>query len=429
MNFAEFFEAATGHEPYLWQCRSACGEPSDEEQLSCLTNGWRSIVDHTAEVGDELRGLLGQLLSASDQEREREALLAAFPWHEVGKSHRRWRWAALRALLKAGVPKETIRPYLPLAKFSLSDSPSLIGLKGEALRNRIRDLRNSFRPNIAHEVASALAFRQAEQARLGPARETDRTSLLSEYVIMSHHGRVRKVLRDELPKFPRNEKDTTTVRGIRDGDPLPPVVIEGQLLGCDALSTDSRKMGRAGLHGHESYTRGVLRLLDHYGPFRLAFLEALFRAADIRASKRAAAPSRNETPSADELRGTPAAYRAAPAAAGHPEPWSHPWLDQLGLRYHEAIAQKLRAEPNLRQVAVDNIDHWMARNDYPLSVQKSLLWWRDMLTRAPLEDLIAVMLDPSETGNQRRQNTPFPGILTQDERRAIRQAHEEASTQ
>lgn len=103
-----------------------------------------------------------------------------------------------------------------------------------------------------------------------------------------------------------------------------------------------------------------------------------------------------------------------------PEPWSHPWLDQLGLRYHEAIAEKLRADPALRQVAIDNIDRWLARNDYPLSVQKSLLWWRDLLTRAPLEELIDKMLDPSEAGYQRRQNTPFPCILTQEERRAIR---------
>jgi CRISPR/Cas system-associated endoribonuclease Cas2 len=106
--------------------------------------------------------------------------------------------------------------------------------------------------------------------------------------------------------------------------------------------------------------------------------------------------------------------------AAQPLPWSHLWLDQLGLRYHEAIAEKLRANPALRQVAIDNIDRWLARNDYPLSVQRSLLQWRDLLTRASLEELTDKLLDPSEDGYQRRQNTPFPGILTQEERRAIR---------
>jgi len=113
-------------------------------------------------------------------------------------------------------------------------------------------------------------------------------------------------------------------------------------------------------------------------------------------------------------------YRNDTSQGAQPPPWSHPWLDQLGLRYHQAIADKLRANPALRQVAIDNIDRWLARNDYPLSVQQSLLQWRDLLTRAPLEELIEQMLDRSEAGHQRRQNTPFPGILTQGERRAIR---------
>jgi CRISPR-associated endonuclease/helicase Cas3 len=82
------------------------------------------------------------------------------------------------------------------------------------------------------------------------------------------------------------------VRGIAEGSAIPPVEINGQFLGCDSLSTDCRKMGREvkadGALGHESYTRGVLRLLDHFGPSRLAYFEAVFRAADIRASKLAA---------------------------------------------------------------------------------------------------------------------------------------------
>jgi CRISPR-associated endonuclease/helicase Cas3 len=258
--------------------------PPDEELLSCLANGWRSIAAHTAEVDRELRELLRALFGA-DNKPEAEALLTAVPWHDVGKNHHDWQQAVCAALERAGISAK--EAYMPFAKFSLSESPSLMvngeKLKGTALRKKVRELRNSFRPGVTHEVASAVAFRQAEQERLQSARDADLTSLLAEYFIMSHHGRVRKVLRDELPKHPKNEKDANTVRGISEGDALAGVAIDGRSLGCESLSIACRRMGRDA-NGHESYTRGVLRLLEHYGPFRLAFFEAIFRAADIRAS-------------------------------------------------------------------------------------------------------------------------------------------------
>lgn len=262
-------------------------EQPDEEQLSCLANGWRTIAAHTAEVASELDALLHHLLAAAENEQERNALIVAVPWHDIGKNHPGWQQAVLSALEKAGLSgKDAFRPF---AKFSLSESPQLrdehddLRFSGSELKREIRKLRRSFRPGIAHEVASALAFRQAEQKRLGPTRDTGLVSLLAEYVIMSHHGRVRKVLRDEIPRFPDSDPDTNTVRGVAYDSAIPPVEIDGEKLGCESLSTDCRRMGRDA-DGHESYTRGVLRLLEHYGPFRLTFFEAVFRAADIRAS-------------------------------------------------------------------------------------------------------------------------------------------------
>ena len=267
-------------------------EQPDEEQLSSLANGWRSIADHTAEVASELDELLRHLLAAAANEQEGKALIAAVPWHDIGKNHPGWQQSVVSALEKAGISgKDACRPF---AKFSLSESPHLRDAHGEPrfsgrdLKREIIKLRRSFRPGIAHEAASALAFRQTEQARLGVSRDTDLASLLAEYIIMSHHGRVRKVLRDEIPRFPDSDKDTNTVRGVANGSAIPSVTIDGNNLGCESLSTDCRRMGR-NPDGHESYTRAVLRLLDHYGPFRLAFFEAVFRAADIRASIKATA--------------------------------------------------------------------------------------------------------------------------------------------
>ena len=255
---------------------------TDEELLASLANGWRSIAAHSREVSAEFVGVMAALGEAMLSESEHEAFKDAVRWHDVGKNHAKWQGAAVKALLEARLsPPADCRP---LAKFSFADSPTLSELSGDGLKREMLRLRRSFDPRVAHEVASALAFRQTQQARHGTQRPL--TSLLAEYIIMSHHGRVRKVLRDELPRFPKDAKDTDAVRGIADGDPVPPVAVDGMSLGAEALSTDGRRMGRDST-GHESYTRGVLRLLDHYGPFRLAFFEALFRAADILASIRA----------------------------------------------------------------------------------------------------------------------------------------------
>ncbi len=269
---------------------------SDEEQLSSLANGWQSIAEHTTFVAKELNDLLAYLLLAGDVERE--ALTRAVPWHDIGKNHLGWQEAVVKALERAGITgKEAHRPF---AKFSLADSPQMRDADGSAkftgkqLYAVRKKISRYFQPEVTHEVASALAFRQAEQVSLGSSRDADLGSLLAEYVIMSHHGHVRKVLRDEIPRIPSDAKDTATVRGIAQGSSIPPVEINRQVLCCDSLSTDCRKMGR-GPDGHESYTRGVLSLLEHYGPFRLAFFEVIFRAADNRASALAKSTAGGDT--------------------------------------------------------------------------------------------------------------------------------------
>lgn len=263
----------------------AVDEPSDEELLSCLANGWQSIAVHTAEVAAEVAMLWNATITEGSYAAEHEAFTAAVPWHDLGKNHPDWQQSVVEALKAAGIKGK--EEHIPFAKFSLSDSPTLRNadgsrrFSGKELKREVNRLRRLFRPGIAHEVASALAFRQSEQARFGTDRPL--SSLLAEYLIMMHHGRVRKVLRDEIPRFPKDAKDNDTVRGVVHGSDIPAVIIDGKSLGCASLSTDCRRMGRDAA-GNESYTRGVLRLLEHYGPFRLAFFEALFRAADVRAS-------------------------------------------------------------------------------------------------------------------------------------------------
>ena len=117
-----------------------------------------------------------------------------------------------------------------------------------------------------------------------------------------------------------------------------------------------------------------------------------------------------------------------PVEPAAPEPWSHPWHDQLGLRYHRAIAEKIRRQPELRGVAIENIDRWMARNDYPPGPRRALMEWRDFLVSASVDQIVERMTDPSERGHQRRQNTPFAGILSDTEQKDIREQYEQETT-
>jgi CRISPR-associated endonuclease/helicase Cas3 len=266
--------------------------PTDQELLSATSQGWHSIEGHTLDVTSELDVILRLLALPEEVER---ALREAALWHDFGKSHPAWKEAVTLALGNAQVtiPADA---ETPLAKFELSSSPKLIGLTGRPLRREIYRLRRGFRPGIRHEVASALALRQFHRRDARPVVSPD---LLAEYVVMAHHGRVRKVLRDELPRLPKHAaRGSEAVCGVAEGDVLGDVMIQGTRLHAEPLSVECRKMGRSqdgSGAGHESWTRCVLRLLDRYGPLRLAYYEMVLRAADSRASKRFA---RRETSNA-----------------------------------------------------------------------------------------------------------------------------------
>lgn len=77
--------------------------------------------------------------------------------------------------------------------------------------------------------------------------------------------------------------------------PLTRDQIEPLLAKVCAKAEEMNRLREEGSHGHESSTRGVLRLLDHYGPFRLAYFETLFRAADMRASILAKTPQGDDS--------------------------------------------------------------------------------------------------------------------------------------
>ncbi len=93
----------------------------------------------------------------------------------------------------------------------------------------------------------------------------------------------------------------------------------------------------------------------------------------------------------------------------------HERIDQRSLAMHRAIASKLEAQPQLLQIAHDNLDRWSK------SVARSQPYWdawREIL-KLPLPEILRLIVEDSERMSAMRQTSPFAGVLTPRERWAI----------
>ncbi|MDQ7821223.1 MAG: CRISPR-associated helicase Cas3' [Candidatus Eremiobacteraeota bacterium] len=213
------------------------------------SNSWKTIQDHTTGVVNKLRYILKML--GYDSSLPEDRLIKSALWHDVGKAH-------------------------PVFQKSLhnnsSPAPSSNELYAKSPSKRIRHERKGFR----HELASALL---ALQNGAGD---------LIAYLAASHHGKVRLSIR-ALPEEDRpGDKQKRFARGVWEGDRIPEaphseirVGNELKILPSD-IDLVYMELGRSGKM--ESWTQRVLGLREEYGPFRLAFMESLIRAADERES-------------------------------------------------------------------------------------------------------------------------------------------------
>ena len=107
------------------------------------------------------------------------------------------------------------------------------------------------------------------------------TPFLAAYVVAAHHGKVRLGIRS-LPgeEPPEGNPERLFALGVWDGDPLPDMEIAGLTVSAGPLDLMPMRLG-----GDASWTAKALDLLAAFGPFRLAYFEALLRAADVYASE------------------------------------------------------------------------------------------------------------------------------------------------
>jgi len=93
----------------------------------------------------------------------------------------------------------------------------------------------------------------------------------------------------------------------------------------------------------------------------------------------------------------------------------HQRIDRRSLELHRAIAGKLRGDPSLIAIALENIERRTRAGG-----RSQPYWdeWREILRR-PLTQILDLLVEDSERMTALRQATPFAGVLNPADRWAI----------
>lgn len=237
-----------GHDP----------EPQDGQLTAdggTTIGAWIPLDQHLDDVGAEAASLLRQL-GYGLPEAIANSVAAAARWHDWGKAH----------------------PVFQHRLAVTGERPDAAALWAKSAGSKRRFPAND-RRYFRHELASALAILSASDDALSEALDRN----LTAYLAAAHHGKVRMSIRaapDELGP----DDDRRFALGVWDGDELPAVTAGGDTMPATRLDLSPMDLG--GIGQGPSWVALTSALLERgdLGPFRLAFLEALVRMADWRAS-------------------------------------------------------------------------------------------------------------------------------------------------
>jgi CRISPR-associated endonuclease/helicase Cas3 len=232
-------------------------DPYGADPSSVAQRAWVGLDQHSEDTRDHAAALLCAIGPALPDGAARSAVTAAY-LHDLGKAHKIWQDALCS--LAPEDRRDEIAAGRPWAK-SGTDKP-LRFEGGVAFR---------------HELASLLFLDGPLNNLLGDAPDVD----LARYLVLAHHGKLRVQVRDpgDFAVLAAGEASEQKLLGLEEGTTTDIPLLLGRPATQFTVNLEQFRLG-----GERSWTRTALGLLDRYGPFVLAYLEAIVRVADWRAS-------------------------------------------------------------------------------------------------------------------------------------------------
>jgi CRISPR-associated endonuclease/helicase Cas3 len=232
-----------------------CVEEGYDDNL--ISSGdWQTIAEHTDAVSQELIRIL-DLVNLEDEWRDR--LIEAARYHDAGKAH-----PAFQALIRDGDPDK-------LQNYPVAKAPEMAWLRGR-LPDQPRE-GDGRRKHFRHELASGIL-----------AMMSGKSDLVA-YLVTAHHGKVRLSIRS-MPGEYKPSNGGRFARGVWEGDKVPEIDLGGGVrMAANTINLGYMDLGD-GPDGPSWLSRTtMLRDSPDVGPFRLAYMEALIKAADEIASR------------------------------------------------------------------------------------------------------------------------------------------------